>query len=151
MSMQLRKAGIVVATAGALAAGGYAAAGIATAAAASTSHTLRFVTHPVKDTQIGKSDVEASKDTSNGKTLGYDVTDCIFNLSTGNATCHAAVARAQGLIYATFKVHNPQGGPSGPITGKVTGGTNAYKGARGTLTATPNANGTTTVVLRFTT
>jgi hypothetical protein len=147
MNTHARTAGAALVTAGVLVGGGFAAVGVGSAAPASTSHTISFVTHTLKDVQRGHWDLEASKDAHNGKIVGTDVTNCHFHFSTSSATCRAAIAHVGGMIYAKFVFHPD----AREVTGKVTGGTDAYRGATGTMTAKPRKDGTTKVVLTFTT
>jgi hypothetical protein len=147
MNTHARTASAALVTAGVLVGGGLAAVGVVGAAPASTSHTISFVTHTLKDVQRGPWDLEANKDVHHGKVVGTDVTNCHFHFSTSSATCRAAIAHVGGMIYAKFVFHPD----ASKVRGKVTGGTDAYRGANGTMTAKPRKDGTTKVVLTFTT
>lgn len=152
MRQQLRSAGIAMLSVGVLT-GGVVAVDLADASAAPKSHTIIFVAHEMKDTQVGRADIQVERDTSSsGKAVGYDVTDCLFDLSTGAANCQVSVGRSGGFLYGRFHLANVgPSGPSGPINGTVTGGTGAYRGATGRFIATVQRNGTTRVVLTYAT
>ena len=104
----------------------------AVASAHSTSHTLAFTSVTVKSVGFTKT-TGGSQDTdvnSAGKTIGFDV---IYYKATGKttATINATVDVKGGLLYGTLTTTN-----SGKtFSGKVTGGTGAFKGATGTIKA----------------
>ena len=108
------------------------------ASAHAVTHTMAFRSPQIADRQIGKSDVAADKNVSNGKVVGYDVTSCRIDLQTHIARCDVALARAAGLMYAHAHV-NVDSGQGG---GTVTGGTRRFAGATGTVSV---ANGRITI------
>jgi hypothetical protein len=65
-----------------------------------------------------------------GKIVGYDTISGKFNPHTHNAFLRVALSRKGGLLFAHITIK----GPSGPFTGKVTGGRGRFSGARGTVT-----------------
>jgi hypothetical protein len=143
MNKYTRAAGVMITT-GALAAGGYGVVGMASAAVASTAHTIRFVSHPIRDVHLGNTDVQTSRETHAGKTVGYDISDCVFDFSVGRAACHVAVGRRGGLLYGAF--HFNANANNGPLHGKITGGTGVYRGATGTFVGTQRSGSTKIVV-----
>jgi hypothetical protein len=87
--------------------------GTDSASAHTTRHTLRLTTHQLQDRIIG------------------DVTSCRINTRTHIATCDIALSRSNGLLYA----HVSTNVDTGRGKGKVVGGTRAFHGATGTVTA----------------
>jgi hypothetical protein len=124
---------VVLAGAGALAAGALGASG---ASAGSASHTLKFTSVQFKDVMVNGVDVAADRDVLNGKTIGLDTTSCLINRSTFTATCDVALALPGGLLYG----HDVINVKTGKGSGTVTGGTRAYKGATGTSSVAPGSS-----------
>jgi hypothetical protein len=124
---------VVLAGAGALAAGALGASG---ASAGSASHTLKMSSLQIKDVMVNGVDVAADRDVQGGKTTGFDATSCLINPKTFTATCDVALARADGMLYG-HAVINVQ---TGKGSGTVTGGTRAYKGSTGTISVAPGPN-----------
>ena len=125
---------ITVALAAAAVAAGGAAAVVDAAVASTTTHTIRLTAVTLKSTQIKNSFVQAEKDVQRGKITGYDSVSCVINTRTHKANCDGSFARADGMLYAHATVSQ-----TGHGTGKVTGGTRAYRGATGTMTLAPGA------------
>ena len=100
-----------------------------TAALAGPTTTLHLVSTQTSQVQTphGFSFTEVIRDTS-GKKVGNDLVSCIAVKKSAN--CSAFLALDTGTLYATFVL-----GDSQTVHGKVVGGTGAYKGATGTLTA----------------
>lgn len=134
----IRTLGVVI-SAGALAATGVS---VGTASAGAATHTLRLTAVQLAKIQTGSHEVTASKDIQNGKATGTDVVTCVANVNTHNANCDAAVARRRGLIYAHVTVALATGKGSG----KITGGTRAFKSATGTIAVSPGSRQNTTKV-----
>lgn len=131
--------------AGAALTAGVTTAALAAAAASPAQHTIRLTAVQLKSSQIGNSFVQAEKDLQRGKVTGYDTVTCVFNTKTHKAGCDAAVARANGLIYAHVVVAQ-----TGTGSGKITGGTRAFKGATGTVTVSPgSAKNRTKIVIKY--
>jgi hypothetical protein len=105
--------------------------GTDSASAHTTRHTLRLTTHQLQDRIIGDVDVATDKDLQHGAVTGYDVTSCRINTRTHIATCDIALSRSNGLLYA----HVSTNVDTGRGKGKVVGGTRAFHGATGTVTA----------------
>ena len=73
-----------------------------------------------------------------GKVIGYDVLRFSVNPKTNTTSIGVAVDLSGGFLYGVMSESD------GPVThGTVTGGTGAFKGATGTITAKAlNQNGT---------
>jgi hypothetical protein len=104
----------------------------AVASAHDAAHTLKFTAVTVKTVMLSKTTlgVQQTDVNSAGKAIGFDV---VYYKATGQATAteNAALDTTGGLLYATFTTTN-----SGTTSsGKVTGGTGAFKDATGTITA----------------
>jgi hypothetical protein len=103
-------------------------------ASAHPTHTLTFTAVPKfyhfynKAQTLG---VEFDKDISGGKVIGVNIVD--FVSPTKN---DVSIGLRRGFINGEFGVSS-----TGVISGRVTGGTGIYAGARGTIggTATPKA------------
>lgn len=118
-------------------------AGIVQASPATASHTLHFTSRELRTTPLGKTEMaEVDRDFAASKTLGFNATHCTFDFTTGVAHCNLAAAFKGGMLYGKIAVNGMQG------TGKgtVTGGTGAYKGARGTVTSQPTSRKSDTKV-----
>jgi len=125
---------ITIGIAAAAVTAGVAAAVVDAAAASTTTHTIRLTAVALKSTQVKESFVQAEKDMQAGKITGYDSVLCTFNSTTHKMVCDGSFARADGLLYVHATVNQTNHG-----TGRVTGGTRAYKGATGTVTLAPGA------------
>ncbi len=115
----------------------------AAASAHAVSHTLTFTAVQQATVSFSKTTGgSADKDVDQaGKVIGFDVLRFVFNPKTGTASIGVALDTAGGFLYGVL--HES----SGPVThGTVTGGTGAYAGATGTITATSNKAGTRTAV-----
>ena len=103
----------------------------AVASATSASHTLKFTAVTKRSvtftrTTFGVQETDVSR---TGKTIGFD--DGYIRLTgTNTATVHAAIDIQGGFLDVRFAATN--GGKT--FSGKVTGGTGAFKGATGTIT-----------------
>jgi hypothetical protein len=111
----------------------------------------RVVTHTVKFISIRKDSANFSKTSSGqadldvnhaGKTVGYDMLHFTFNPTTGHASGGVTLDTAGGFLYGVLRITN-----NPVIHGRVTGGTGAFRGATGTITAKAlNKAGTRTAV-----
>jgi hypothetical protein len=111
----------------------------------------RVVTHTVKVISIRKDSANFSKTSSGqadldvnhaGKTVGYDMLHFTFNPTTGHASGGVTLDTAGGFLYGVLRITN-----NPVIHGRVTGGTGAFRGATGTITAKAlNKAGTRTAV-----
>jgi hypothetical protein len=126
---------IGTALAAAIVATGGMAVAVEAASASTSSHTIRLTAVALKSTQTKNGFLQAEKDVQHGKVTGYDAVSCAFNATTHKPSCDGSFARAAGTIYVHATV-----GANGHGSGKVTGGTRAYKGATGTVTLAPGAN-----------
>jgi hypothetical protein len=105
----------------------------AVASAHSAATTLKFiavqkamVSFSPATAGIQETDVNAT-----GKTVGFDM--LYFNIvSSSSAAVNATIDTKGGFLYGTFNVNLKTGAVT---NGKVTGGTGAFKGATGTITA----------------
>jgi hypothetical protein len=128
------------------AAAGTSAAVLATAAGASTSatalvpgvsahpvsQTLTFTSVEEGQTSFSKTlSVAQDKDVNTaGKIIGYDVIRFVYNPRANTGTISAVVNLQGGFLYG--QLHQTDS----PVShGTVTGGTGAFKGATGTITA----------------
>jgi hypothetical protein len=116
----------------------------AVASAHSAPHTLKFTavtnkSHTFTRTSGGSQETDVSA----GKTIGFDV---VYFKGTGKnaATVNAAFDLKGGLLYATAVTTNGK-----TFSGKVTGGTGAFKGATGTITAKSSANNKTAITIIY--
>ena len=143
--MKLR---VFIASIGTAAALGTTGAFLLPAASAQTvTHT---VTHTLTFTSVQQATVNFSQTTGAaedkdvnkaGKVIGYDVLRFSFNPKTNTASVGVALDTKGGFLYGVLRES------SGPVThGKVTGGTGAFAGAAGTITARSNKTGTRTAV-----
>lgn len=141
--MKLRAIITVIGTAAAL-----AGAGAFVLPASASTHT---VTHTLAFTSVRKDAVNFSKTSSGqadldvnraGKTVGYDMLHFTFNRKTGRASGGVTLDCKGGFLYGVLRVTD-----SPVIHGRVTGGTGAFRGATGVITArTLNKAGTRTAV-----
>ena len=105
----------------------------AVASAHSATTTLKFIAvqkamHSFSPATAGiqETDVNAT-----GKTVGFDM--LYFKvISSSSAAVNATIDTKGGFLYGTFNVNLKTGAVT---NGKVTGGTGAFKGATGTITA----------------
>jgi hypothetical protein len=140
-SRTARVAGITIVSGVALA----GAVGLGNAAPATTEHTLKFTASQIADSQVGNHDIAADKDSQNGKVVGYDTTDCLINVNTRVAHCDVTLARAAGTLRGRISFNIS----TGVATGVVTGGTRAYRGVSGTLSARAASQKTTAITVRY--
>ena len=104
----------------------------AAASAHAVTHTLTFTSvaqgqAKFSATSTGFEDKDLSKA---GKVIGYDVVNITVDPTTGKVSAWVTLDTAGGLLYGTLKVS------SNPVShGTVTGGTGAFAGATGTITA----------------
>jgi hypothetical protein len=105
----------------------------AVASASSATHTLKFIAVQ-KATHSFTSATQAVQETdtsTTGKTVGFDML-YVAVTSASSATANATVDTNGGFLYGTFNINLKTGAVT---NGKVTGGTGAFKGATGTITA----------------
>ena len=138
---------VAVAAAGALVIGGVGGAAVGLPASGSAQvHTMRFTAFQTANHNIGKNrfvstDVERHK----GQVVGYDAVSGSFNSHTGIFSVNGALAHRGGLLYVTATETE-----AGVLTGKITGGTGAYKGAKGTVTGQAITNKKIRIVAKYT-
>ncbi|MGN6473262.1 MAG: hypothetical protein ACTHK4_06400 [Mycobacteriales bacterium] len=140
----VRGAAVAVMASGAVA----GAVSFSAAAPAATTHTLKFTTTEIADHIIGFHDLAANVEKHNGKIVGYDTTDCKMNVQTKTAHCEVDLARAQGTMRGWISLDLNTG--SG--TGVVTGGTRAFHGVSGSISAqstTQSKTPVTAVTVRY--
>jgi lipopolysaccharide export system protein LptA len=104
----------------------------ASAAASSSATTISAVAMQQTSKTSGKKLTFTESLTSGVKVIGHDRVTCISNGST-SATCTALFTLARGTISVAGKVSFTA--PSSTL--RITGGTGAYKGKKGTLRLTP--------------
>jgi hypothetical protein len=108
----------------------------AVASAHSTTHTLKFTSVEKKSIEFTKT-AGGQQDTdvnSKGKTTGFDM--LYFTASATSASVNITVDTSGGILYGTATISFK----TGKASGKVTGGTGAFKGATGTIKATAISN-----------
>jgi hypothetical protein len=114
----------------------------APATAATKNHTLVFTTRTIASNNKGTFLTEADRILVGGKTVGFGANSCVFDFTTSQASCDVAVALANGVLYAHVVVN----GQTGASQGVVTGGTRAYRGAKGVAKGLPGRAGSDTVI-----
>jgi hypothetical protein len=116
----------------------------ASASAAVKSHTIRFTsvveaTHNFSQTSNSQQDKDVN---GSGKVIGYDLLYSVFNPKTETGKLAFTAVLNGGFVYGVATASsNPES------HGTITGGTGAFKGARGTLLAKNlNKAGTKTAI-----
>ena len=98
------------------------------------THTLTFTAIQQASMTFSRtSNASSDKDVSRaGKVIGYDLVRVAFNPKTGHASGGVTLVTAGGFLYGVLHLtRNPV------LHGTVTGGTGAFHGATGTITAKP--------------
>ena len=112
----------------------------------SASHTLKFTAVTVNSAAFTKTSFGEQQNAVNskGKLIGFSV---VYITLTGktSATLYAALDTTGGFLYATLTSTN-LGKTS---SGTVTGGTGAFKGATGTVTAKTISSTKTAVAIIY--
>lgn len=139
---RITRSAAVAVMAGATVAG---AVSLSAAAPASTEHTLHFKASQVADHISGFYDIAADVDKENGKVVGYDTTDCHMEVQTKTAHCEVTLARPEGTMRGTINLDLN----TGLATGKVSGGTRAYRGVTGTISGKAASQNATAVTIRY--
>lgn len=107
------------------------AAGTASPARQATQHRLSFTAHALSSRQVGSNRlIESDKAVKDGRIIGYTANSCTFDFSAGKAHCWVTMARPKGELRSKVTVD----AQTGQSTGRITGGTGAYRGATGTVT-----------------
>jgi hypothetical protein len=128
MQITKRLIAIGVASAATVATGLGVATTVDGASAAAKVHHLKFVAVQTAGHGVGpRSFVGTDVNRHHGKVVGYDTFSGKFN--HGKAFLRVALSRKGGLLFAHITIK----GPSGPFTGKVTGGRGRFSGATGTV------------------
>ena len=118
----------------------------AAAGAGTVTHTLAFTSvqkSQVKfsSTSSGSADLDVNKA---GKVIGFDMLNFTVNPATGKVAAGVTVDTAGGFLYGVLQTS------SGPVIhGTVTGGTGAFAGATGTITATQKTATRTAVIITY--
>lgn len=90
----------------------------------SSTHTLKFSAIPTSYHYYNKTlGFEVDKDVHAGKVIGANIVDFVSARRSD-----VSIGLRGGFLYGEFTV-----GKTGAITGRITGGSSAYKGARGTI------------------
>jgi hypothetical protein len=137
----MNRTSVICSVAGALALGAVVAsttAGTASATGAARSHTLTITTHELASTQAGRHHqllVESDRAVHAGHTIGYTANTCAFDFAAHRALCYVTLARAKGQL----RVRATVDADTGAITGRVVGGSGAYRGADGTVSGRPGS------------
>ena len=120
----------------------------AAAGAGTVTHTLTFTSvqkgvATFSANSSGSADLDINKA---GKVIGFDMLNFTTNPATGKVAAGVTVDTAGGFLYGTLKLS------SGPVIhGTVTGGTGAFAGATGTITATNKTATRTAVTITYNT
>lgn len=120
-----------------------------TASAQSGPHVLKFVSVVLKSDDYSPT-VTAQTDTdysTSGRLIGFDVLHFTANPASGKVRIDGAVDMSGGVIDGTLWTTTT----SPTASGRVTGGTGAFRGASGTITATTESATKTLVTIVFTT
>lgn len=138
----MNRISVTCTVAGALAAGAFVAsatAGTASASGGTSSHRLTFTSHELASTNAGAGGhllIESDKAVRAGHTIGYTANSCAFDFATHQAHCYVTLARPKGQMRFKATVN----ADTGAITGRVVGGTGAYRGISGRVTGTPTSD-----------
>lgn len=116
----------------------------AMASAHNASTTLKFTAVTNKSHAFGRTIfISQETDVSSKGTIGFDVVH-ITGTSRTNATANVAFDLKGGFLYGTATTTNGK-----TFKGKVTGGTGAFKGATGTLTAKSGSGNKTAITIVY--
>lgn len=140
--MKLRAIIAATATAAALSTGPLVP--LANASSRHVTRTLTFTSVQVATVKFSQTTgASEDKDVNKaGKVIGYDVIRFSFNAKTNTAALDLTVALSNGFLYSALSQSD-----SPVIHGRLTGGTGAFRGASGTITAKPvGSDGTKTTV-----
>jgi hypothetical protein len=122
------------------------APGTAAPAKQGTHHRLSFTAKTLSSRQIGGDRlVESDKVVKSGHVIGYTANSCTFDFSANQAHCWVTFARPQGELRSRVVVD----AQTGHSTGRVIGGTGAYRGAKGTVTGQEGDGGAVRITLRW--
>jgi hypothetical protein len=144
----------VVLAVGCLAAGGLALSGLGVgvgvaASAASPGRSTHTITIRAVQTAAKQFPhhrlVFTNRDSIKGRYAGNSVLAGVLNRKTDIVTGNIAIALSRGILYAHFK----ENGPTGALTGTVTGGAGAYHGISGTITGNATNAKTTVVTVTY--
>jgi hypothetical protein len=124
------------------------AAGTASPAQQATRHRLSFTAHALSSVHSGRNHlIESDKAVKSGRTIGYTANSCTFDFSAGTAHCDVTLARPKGQLRSRVTVD----AQTGRSTGRIVGGTGAYRGAKGTVTGQEGSNrDTVKIILNWT-
>jgi hypothetical protein len=138
----MNRTSVICTAAGVLATGALvasSAAGTAAASGSTRSHTLSFTSHELASTNAGAGGhllIESDRAVRAGHTIGYNANTCAFDFTTHRAHCYVTLARPNGQMRFKATVD----ADTGALTGKVVGGTGAYRGITGRVTGTPTSD-----------
>jgi hypothetical protein len=132
-------AAVVLGTTGALALPAMASANSATHTLKLTAVTKNSIGFTTTTNGLQETDVS-----STGKTIGFDDVYVTFK-GNNSATANVAFDIKGGFLYGTVITTNA----GKTFSGKVTGGTGAFKGATGTITAKALTNMKTAVTIIY--
>ena len=123
-------------------------AGTAAPARQATHHRLSFTAHALSSRQVGSDHlIESDRAVKSGQVIGYTANSCTFDFSAGTAHCWVTFARPRGELRSKVTVN----AETGQSTGRITGGTGAYRGATGTVTGQQGSDqDTVRITLRWT-
>ena len=118
----------------------------AVASAHNASTTLKFTAMTNKSVVFTKTTggLQETDVNSTGKTIGFDDV-YIQGMTASSATATVAVDTKGGFLYGVVTITNG----SKTFTGKVTGGTGAFKGATGTITGKSISSSKTAITIVY--
>jgi hypothetical protein len=119
--------------------------------AAASAHSFTVRMHSLQDTSVdngakgfspGDDDVQATRLTQGGKTVGWEVGDCLTArvAKTADQVCRFVYHLPKGQLIASGAVRSGPQGPGG-FTMAITGGTGTYSSARGEITMASASQG----------
>jgi hypothetical protein len=119
-------------------------AGPVLGASASKLHAEAFTAAQTSSTSTsGQSFVISDNDVKGSKQIGADVLFCLATKT--HATCHVTFAGKGGLIYGRLVINDS----NGSVRGKVTGGTNSFRHAKGTISGQATSRAKVSVTLKY--
>lgn len=144
--MKLRTRSAIAAMVTAAAVGSTGAILLPAASARTATHSLAFTSVSRATVQFSKTArATEGKDVSEaGKVIGYDVSRLSYDPKTGTVSVGIAIDLKGGFLYGVLRASDPV-----VAHGIVTGGTGAFAGARGTITARDKKDSKTAITIKY--
>lgn len=121
------------------------------ATAGTTTHVKRLLLRETAFHQLGHHHfvgTDRARSRATGKVVGFDSFSGHLDPQSDVARIHAAFAFKGGLILVRARLHGNEGHPT--FTGRVTGGTGAFHGARGSVSGRDLGHGRSSFTIRYT-